>query len=152
MARDGRELFCILVPLAQGKLVLPRGVVEEVRSLGDLRTLADSPPWLIGSVRWSRERIPLVSIEPLLDQPLKEPSRRSRMVVVRTPAGTLEPNVMAIHAQGFPYILRVTPELLEPAGDRAEGKMWTRIALGLERPVVPDLPELAAHTARSMAA
>lgn len=152
MPQDRRELFCILLPLTNGKLILPRGVVEEVRSLGKLQTLPGMPPWLIGNVRWNGGSIPLVAIEPLLGQQLRERSRRSRMVIVRTPAGTLEPNVMAIYAQGFPYILRVTPELLQ-AGDEEDGdEMLTRIKLGLEQPVVPDLPALAGEAARLLAA
>jgi len=79
-------------------------------------------------------------------------SARSRMVVVRAPSGTLEPGYMAILAQGFPYILRVTPQLLKRGEDPGEDSLVTRISLGLERPVVPDLPSLAGEAARLLAA
>lgn len=152
MPQDQRELFCILVPLADGKLILPRAVVEEVRSLGEVQSLPDVPPWLVGNVRWNGAKIPLVAIESLIGQHVRERSRRSRMVVVRTPEGTLEPNVMAIHAQGFPYILRVTPELLTAGNSTEDEGMFTRVSLGLEQPVIPDLPALARHAARLLAA
>lgn len=149
---DNRELFCILVPLAKGKLILPRSLVEEVRSLGEPQAVDNAPPWLAGRVRWRGDVIPLVAVEPLLGEEVKERSRRSRMIVVRSPAGTVEAGFMAILAQGFPYILRVTPQLLQAAEEQEEKSLLTRVSLGLERPVVPDLPALAAETARLLAA
>lgn len=152
---DDRELFCILVPLARGKLILPRSVVEEVRSMSDLKAVDNAPPWIAGRVRWRADTIPLVAVEPLLEMEIKQRSRRSRMVVVRTPADTLDPGFMAILAQGFPYILRVTPQLLqrgEELENESDEALLTRVSLGLERPVIPDLPALAGEAARLLAA
>lgn len=148
-----RELYCILMPIGDGKVLLPRSIVEEVRALGDAQALAAAPPWLLGRVRWRRDMIPLVAIEPLIGAEVPPPSRRARMVVVRAPGDTLEPAVMAILAQGFPYILRVTPELLKSEeGPPAHEALLAEIKLGFERPVVPDLPALAAEAAGLLAA
>ncbi len=152
MTEDRRELFCILLPLVTGKLILPRSIVEEVRSLAEPQPLPGMPPWLAGRVRWRGGMIPLLAVEPLLGAPLPERSRRSRMVIVRTPPDTLEPGVMAILAQGFPYILRVTPQLLATATQPENEALLAEIALGLEHPVVPDIPALAAEAARLLAA
>jgi chemosensory pili system protein ChpC len=152
MSEDRRELFCILLPLGSGKLVLPRSVVEEVRSLGEPTPVADMPPWLLGRVRWRDEAIPLVAMEALMGASVPERSRRSRMVIVRAPKGTLKPSVIAILAQGFPYILRVTPGLLKRGDNRDDESLLTEIALGTEHPVVPDLPALAGEVSRLLAA
>lgn len=152
MAEARHELFCVLLPLEAGKLILPRSIVEEVRALAELQPLPGMPPWLAGRVRWRGGTIPLVAIEPLLGEPLPERSRRSRMVIVRTPPDTLEPGVMAILSQGFPYILRVTPELLSTARRPENEALLAEAALGLERPMVPDLPALAEEAARLLAA
>lgn len=148
-----RELYCILMPIGEGKVLLPRSIVEEVRALGEAEALAEAPPWLLGRVRWRRDLIPLVAIEPLIGVAVPPPSRRARMVVVRAPGDTLQPAVMAILAQGFPYILRVTPELLAASEDMpAHEALLAEIKLGFERPVVPDLPTLAAQAAGFLAA
>jgi chemosensory pili system protein ChpC len=148
-----RELYCILMPIGDGKVLLPRSIVEEVRALGEPVPLPDAPPWLLGRVRWRHDMIPLVAIEPLAGVEVPPSSRRARMVVVRTPADTLQPPAMAILAQGFPYILRVTPELLAPSEDSPPHEaLLAEIKLGFERPVIPDLPTLASEAAGLLAA
>lgn len=152
MPADNRELYCILLPLDNGKLLLPRSIVEEVRGLAEPQPVAGSPPWLLGTVRWRASNIPLVAIEPLLGSSVPRSSRRSRMIVLRTPPDTLDPPAMAILAQGFPYILRVTPELLHGTEAPENDALLARINLGLENPVVPDLPALAEQAAGLIAA
>ncbi len=152
MSADNRELYCILLPVGNGKLMLPRSIVEEVRGLAEPTPVPGSPPWLMGEVRWRGSAIPLIATEPLMGGAIPAPSRRSRMIVLRAPPGTLEPAAMAVLAQGFPYILRVTPQLLLGSTPPESEELVARINLGLETPVVPDLPALAAEAATLMAA
>lgn len=152
MAQDERELYCILLPLGDGKLLLPRAIVEEVRALAEPEPVADAPPWLLGRVAWRGGRIPLVAVEPLLGEAVPELSRRARMVILHAPAGTLEPPAMAVLAQGFPYILRVTPGLLQSTDTTPGEGLLAELNFGFERPVIPDVPELAARSARLLAA
>lgn len=152
MATDVTELYCILLPLGSGKLLLPRGIVEEVRGLAEPTPVAGAPDWLMGCVRWRGQSIPLVAVEPILGEEIPGASRRSRMVIVRAPDGTLEPAAMAILAQGFPYILRVTPELVSSVQVPDHEAILAEISLGLERPIVPDLPALAEEAGRLIAA
>lgn len=152
MAADDRELYCILLPIGSGKLLMPRSIVEEVRGLAEATPVAGAPPWLMGRVRWRGQSVPLVAVEPILEAEIPPASRRARMVIVRAPAGTLEPAAMAILAQGFPYILRVTPELVSTARAPESDAILAEISLGLERPIVPDLPALAEEAGRLLAA
>ncbi len=152
MPADNRELYCILLPVDNGKLLLPRSIVEEVRGLAEPEPLPGGPPWLLGTVRWRASNIPLIAIEPLLGGSVPRSSRRSRMIVLRTPQDTLDPPAMAVLAQGFPYILRVTPDLLRGAEDPDNDALLARINLGLENPIVPDLPALAEQAAGLIAA
>lgn len=152
MPADDRELYCILLPVGNGKLLLPRSIVEEVRGLGEPTPVPGSPPWLMGEVRWRGSTIPLIATEPLIGGAIPAPSRRSRMIVLRAPQGTLEPAAMAILSQGFPYILRVTPQLLLGATPPESDELIAQINLGLESPIVPDLPALAAEAASLLAA
>ncbi|MGA7965875.1 MAG: chemotaxis protein CheW [Gammaproteobacteria bacterium] len=152
MIAENRELYCILLPIGNGKLLLPRSIVEEVRGLVEPMPVRGAPPWLMGKVRWRGSDIPLVAIEPFLGDSIPPTSRRSRMIVLRTPKGALEPAAMAVLAQGFPYILRVTPELLQSSEAPESEELLARIHLGLEAPVVPDLPAIAEQAARLLAA
>jgi len=152
LAKKERELYCILLPLGSGKLLLPRSLVEEVRGMPRVTDVAGAPPWLLGRARWRGDSIPLLAIEPLLGCDVPERSRRARMIVLRAPAGSLQPAAVGILSQGFPYILRVTPELLANAGAPEHDGLLAEISLGLEKPVVPDLPALAEEAGRLMAA
>jgi len=149
---DNRELYCILLPVDNAKLLLPRSIVEEVRGLAEPEPVTGGPSWLMGTVRWRGSNIPLVAIEPLLGGTIPQPSRRSRMIVLRAPEESLDPPAIAVLAQGFPYILRVTPELLKSSGVPENKNLLAQINLGLETPVVPDLPGLAEQAARLIAA
>lgn len=151
-AEENRELYCILLPVGNGKLLLPRSIVEEVRGLAEATPIAGAPPWLMGRVRWRGSSIPLIAMEPLIGGAIPAASRRSRMIVIRAPENTLEPAAMAVLAQGFPYILRVTPELLLGSTPPESEELLARINLGLEAPIVPDLPALAEQAAGVMAA
>lgn len=152
MAEDHHELYCILLPLSKRKLLLPRSLVQEVRGLSKVEPLAGSPAWLRGFVPWQGEQIPLIAIEPLLGADLPEVSRRSRMVMVRVPEVALTPPVVAIHAQGFPYILRITPALVGVSEIAEYEHILAEVTLGFERPLIPDIPGLAAATARLLPA
>ncbi len=152
MSADDRELYCILLPVGSGKLLLPRNIVEEVRGLAEPTPVPGAPPWLMGGVRWRGSTIPLIATEPLMGAAIPAPSRRSRMIVLRAPPGTLEPAAMAILSQGFPYILRVTPQLLLGSTPPESDQLVAQINLGLESPIVPDLPALAAEAASLLAA
>lgn len=153
MPAAARELYCILIPIGEGKVLIPRNIVEEVRALGEPTPVKGAPPWCLGTVRWHHQMIPLTAVEPLAGISLPPLSRRARMIVVRTPSDSLEPPAIALLAQGFPYILRVTPELVSPGGEmvRAEG-LLTEVGLGLERPLVPDIPAIASRLAGLLAA
>lgn len=152
MSADTRELYCILLPVGNGKLLLPRSIVEEVRGLAEPTPVPGAPQWLMGRVRWRGSTIPLIATEPLMGSAIPAPSRRSRMIVLRAPQDTLEPAAMAILSQGFPYILRVTPQLLLGSTPPESKELIAQINLGLESPIVPDLPALAAEAASLLAA
>ncbi|HEX5313381.1 MAG TPA: chemotaxis protein CheW [Gammaproteobacteria bacterium] len=149
---DERELYCLLLPLGGGKLLLPRRIVEEVRGLVPPTPVPGAPAWLLGCIPWRDGRIPLLAMEPLLDARVPDSSRRSRMVIVRAPATTLKPPAIAILTQGFPYILRVTPTLLGSSFVPRHEALLAELNLGFERPVIPDLPALAEEAVEFLAA
>lgn len=145
------EIFCILLPLVTGKLLLPRSLIEGVRILRYSEPLLGTPEWLPGLVTWQGNRVPLVAYEALMGAPAPAASKRSRMVVLRTPDKTLDPPVLAIHAQGFPYILRITPNLKAAITGRLGEYILAVTELGLEQPIIPDIYGLANATAEVIA-
>lgn len=154
--KESGELFCVLIPLAESKVLLPRSAVEEVRAISAPEPIEGAPEWIVGNVRWNRQAIPLLALEPLLGEEVPKVSRRTRMVVIKVSGAALEPAVIGLMSQGFPYILRVTPELLQipEPGEAPEVNspdILVQVRMGLEHPLIPDISELASRVVAAIA-
>lgn len=54
-----------------GQLILPSNAVAEILPYAPSLGLEDAPPWIVGTILWQADQIPLVSLEALLfdDEP-----------------------------------------------------------------------------------
>ena len=69
MSAAGGEIYSLLIPLANGRLLLPRACVAEIAGYQVPATMVGAPPWYLGLVGWNGRQIPLVSFEGLCRQP-----------------------------------------------------------------------------------
>ncbi|HWP95102.1 MAG TPA: chemotaxis protein CheW [Gammaproteobacteria bacterium] len=147
MAQPLPELYSLLIPLAGGRMILPRTSVAEVMGYAPPRNRpANAPPWLLGMVNWQGREIPLISYEAACGQPVPEIKNRTRVTVIYTFAGWLVPNAIALATQGYPYLVRVTASVLRPDDEplEFEGPVLARVCMANERPLIPDLERLEA--------
>lgn len=147
------EIYSLLVPLAGSRLVLPRAAVVEVMGYNPPKERpADAPAWLLGWIQWQGNRIPLISFEGACGQPLPEFKSRTRIAVVQTISGLLDPPVMAIATQGYPYLLRVNRGVLklDDSGETLPEQLLTRVRMANERPGIPDLESLERQVAEAL--
>src|SRR4051812_39342355 len=75
------EVYSLLVPLADGRLIVPRTCVAEVVGYQLPAQVIGAPPWYLGSLAWNGKQVPLVAFEGLCGAPLPNPSSRTRVVV-----------------------------------------------------------------------
>jgi chemosensory pili system protein ChpC len=139
------EFYALLIPLADERLLLPRGCVAEVVAWTEPRPMTGSPPWYVGTVGWSRREIPVVSFEAVLGRALPQPAGRTRIVVLHGLAGMLSVGHFGILTQGFPQLVRVNKDVVKPDRDRRFGEHVPVLAatrLVNETPLVPDLEML----------
>lgn len=139
------EIYSLLVPLASGRLIVPRAAIVEVMGYNPPKERpADAPEWLLGWIAWQGNRVPLISIEGASGQPLPEFKSRTRIAVVQAIAGLLDPPAFAVATQGYPYLLRVNRNVLklDDSGEPLPGQMLTRVRMANERPGIPDLESL----------
>ncbi|MCE3286220.1 MAG: chemotaxis protein [Steroidobacteraceae bacterium] len=109
----GEELYCLLVPLADDRLLLPRSCVTEVINYQAPTPMDGAPPWYLGTIAWGGRRVPLVSFEATLGRALPRTSGRTRIVVMQaftTDAG----GNFALLTQGFPQLVRLSPDVVHP--------------------------------------
>lgn len=139
-----REVYSLLMPVQDGRIIVPRAAVAEVMGYSRPKERPEgAPEFLLGFVEWQGQRIPLVSFEAARGRGVPEKNRRARIAIVFGLAGRLDPNVFAVVTQGYPYLVRVNENVLhnEPM-ETADPLILARVRMANERPFVPDLEKL----------
>ena len=149
---DGtEELYSLLVPIADTRLIVPRVCVAEVTGLGQLQMVDAGPEWLMGRVGWKGREIPLVSFEAACGGEPPEIVSRTRAVIfygARQLAGAF----FAVLSQGLPQLVRISRDVVGPDDDstwESEGPVVCRIRMINEYPLVPDLEQIEAMIAEA---
>ena len=108
------ELYSLLVPLYQHRLIVPRACVAEVlRHM--LEPPADgAPAWLRGLLRWNERLVPVISFEQLTGLPSAEPGGRTRIAVMNVLSDRLPVPAYGLLTEGFPQLVRVNRDVIEP--------------------------------------
>ena len=145
MSEAGGEIYSLLVPLATGRLLVPRACVAEIASYQVPATMVGAPPWYLGLVHWNSRQLPLVSFEGLCGLPTPAVSSRSRLVVLHALGERLDAGAYAIVSQGFPQLVRVSAEVIQPDMSAAvpdSDPVVCRVRMLNETPWIPDLERL----------
>jgi len=138
------ELYSLLVPLTDMRLIVPRVCVAEVTGLGQLQMLSDGPDWLVGMVGWNEISLPLVSFEAAVGGQSPEIGGRTRAVIFHA-ASISKGGYFAIMSQGLPQLVRINRSVVESDDSQdwpESAPMICRIRMVNEYPVVPDLDRL----------
>lgn len=146
MAQDRpAEIYGLMVPLERERLLVPRGCVAEVVGYQTPQEMTGAPPWHLGIIKWNGRDVPLVSFEGCAGGDVAPPSQRSRVVVLNAVSEQLPSGAIAILSQGFPQLVRISPEFVKLDAQRAfaeDSPIICQIQLLDETPLVPDLDRL----------
>lgn len=139
------EIYSLLVPLAEHRLLVPRANVAEVAGWREPRPLQNALPWLLGTIDWEGESIPLMSFEGASGGAIPRPGGRTRIVLLRTLTDALTTRLFGIVTQGFPQLVRVNAMVLA-RDDQAEwpgsGPVLCQVRMVNQRPLIPDIEHL----------
>lgn len=153
MAAADDELYSLLVPLREGRLLLPRSCVAEVVRYHPPQPVARAPGWLRGLLNWNDRRIPVASFEELLGQSPGDPGGRTRIAVIQGITGRLAAGAFGVLTEGFPQLVRVNRQVMEPV-DRHPwpdpGPVICQIRMINEHPMIPDIEGLEALIAAAL--
>ncbi|HET7370290.1 MAG TPA: chemotaxis protein CheW [Gammaproteobacteria bacterium] len=146
------EVYSLLIPIADARLLLPRLAVAEITGFVRPRPpVADAPDWLLGRMPWHDLAIPLVSFEAFCGRPAPEASRRARVAVLHAVGAEIPERVFGLMIQGYPYLVRMNANVLHAAADGDpepwEGPVLARPRMANESPMVPNIEALAASVA-----
>ncbi|HET8551960.1 MAG TPA: chemotaxis protein CheW [Gammaproteobacteria bacterium] len=142
------EVYSLLIPVADAKLLLPRLAIAEVTGYTNSEPAgSDAPPWLLGRTRWHDGTISLVSFEGLCGRPVPAVTHRARLAVVHSISPNLKERAFGLMLQGYPYLVRVNANFLKKAGadddDPWDGPVLARPRMASETPMIPDIEAMA---------
>jgi chemosensory pili system protein ChpC len=139
------EVYSLLIPLADARLLVPRACVAEVIGYQTATPMDNAPPWYLGLVNWNARSLPLVSFEGACGLMIPPANNRSRIVVFHALAGRIESGYIAIVSQGFPQLVRVSNDVVRPDNSRSfpeRTPVLCQVRMSNETPLVPDLERL----------
>jgi len=139
------ELYCLLVPIAEERVLVPRSCVTEVINYQVPTPMEGAPPWYLGTVAWGGRRVPLVSFEAACGRALPRTSGRTRIVVMQGITDRLAAGHFALLTQGFPQLVRVGSDVLQADDARSFGErspVIRQVRMVNETPLLPDFERL----------
>ena len=145
MAERVTEIYSLLVPLIDGRLIIPRACVAEVVGFQTPSEMTGAPPWYIGTVPWNGKAVPLVSFEGACGQMIPPASGRTRIVILHALGTRVEGGNFALVSQGFPQLVRVSNDVVRPDNSRVfpdRAPVICQVRMINETPLVPDLERL----------
>ena len=151
MSTEAEELYSLLVPLAEDRLIVPRACVVEVVRFSKPDHEAGAHTWMLGTVNWNGRELPVVSFEGVLGKQVPATTGRTRIVVFYASTGQLKTGFFGVLTQGFPQLVRVNKEVLKlhtTEGWPTDAPVLCRVKMINEFPLIPDLEKLEAMLAR----
>jgi chemosensory pili system protein ChpC len=147
MNAAAEELYCLLVPLAEERLLVPRACVTEVINYQAPTPMESAPPWYLGTVAWGGRRVPLVSFEAACGRNPPRASGRTRIVVMQGITPNTEPAAghFAVLTQGFPQLVRLSADVIHADDSRVFGErvpVICQVRMINEYPLVPDFERI----------
>ena len=151
MSSEETELYSLLVPLAEDRLIVPRACVVEVVRFSPPDHEAGAHSWMLGTVNWNGRQLPVVSFEGALGKEVPAATGRTRIVVFYAGTGQLKTGYFGVLTQGFPQLVRVNKDVLKlhtTEGWPEDAPVLCRVKMINEFPLIPDLERLEGMLAR----
>lgn len=145
MSAEAEELYSLLVPLAEDRLIVPRACVAEVVRFSKPERESGAHSWMLGIVNWNGRALPVVSFEGALGKDVPAATGRTRIVVFNANSGQLKSGFFGVITQGFPQLVRVNRDVLKldaTEGWPADAPVLCRVKMINEFPLIPDLERL----------
>jgi len=153
MSAEAEELYSLLVPLSEDRLIVPRACVAEVVRFSQTEKLEGAHDWMLGTVNWNGRPLPVVSFEGALGKERPIVTGRTRIVVFYANTGQLKGGFFGILTQGFPQLVRVNRDVLKlesKDGWPDTAPVLCRVRMINEFPLIPNLEQLEAMLANEM--
>jgi chemosensory pili system protein ChpC len=139
------ELYSLLVPLADERLLVPRACVAEVVTWQQPERVDNAPQWYLGNLTWNNRVVPVISFEAACSKAIPIPGGRTRIIICVAISNKLTSGYFGMVTQGFPQLLRLGPDIVksdpnQPFFDRLP--VLCQVRMINEVPLIPDFERL----------
>ena len=135
------ELYSLLIPLGNERLIVPRACVAEVVTWQAPERMDGTPPWYLGTIHWSGRPVPVISFEAVCGQTFPPPGSRTRIVIFVGLSNQITGGYFGVITQGFPQLVRVNNDVVKPDPSRSfpdHGPILCQVRMLNESPLIPD--------------
>ena len=144
MNANNDKVRSLWVPLRDAYLLVPSVAVAEISSYRAPSPVEGMPEWCLGTVKWSGEDIPVISIEAVCGLSMQSNPVFSRLMIVNSvrPDSTLRH--YAIVTAGLPGLIQFGPDTADQVVPCANDGLKCIVRIGDEEAIIPDLDYLQA--------
>jgi chemosensory pili system protein ChpC len=146
LRRTGQSpvIHCMLATTRQDQLLLPTGVMAEVIDYSEPTHMDTAPPWLLGQIEWNQRQVPVFSFSSLINaEDVGEIPAKSKVLIIKSLGDTARVPYLGILLTELPRLLNVKEsDLIETGDDKKSLGVFSRIKLGDQSAIVPDLDRL----------
>ena len=139
-----KEIRTIVAPLLSGHVLLPNVTVAELMGFVLPEPLKEGPDWILGELIWHGWQVPVIAIEPLLNQGQgNSVTSKARIMIIKTLAESTQVNYIGLIIQGLPRLRKVTAETLQEkeTGDHPD-VVFSKVTIDELDAIIPDLGKL----------
>ncbi len=139
MADTTESVRCLWIPLQDVNMLMPSASVAEVCNYKVPGEMKDSPDWILGTICWRGETVPVISMEILCGEGVPVNLAYSRLIIINSirPDSTIR--FYGIVAAGLPRLVQFDEGTARGMDASTLEAIQCRVSVGSESAVIPDL-------------
>jgi chemosensory pili system protein ChpC len=123
-------------------MLLPNAAVAEVGYYRVPDEKSDTPEWMLGSISWRGQTLPVISIELLCDYPVPANLVYSRLMIINSVRPDSSLPFYAVVTAGLPRPVMFGNHLVDEVEACSLQALQCRVFIGREQAVIPDLDHI----------
>ncbi|MCG8425821.1 MAG: chemotaxis protein CheW [Chromatiales bacterium] len=140
---DSAEIRGVLLPVQDAQLLLPNATVNEVVGFQQPTSIENSSAdWLLGTVEWRQQTVPVVAYELLLGLPVAESNHRARIAICNTLNGNADCPYIGIRLSSIPHLARIDQHTISPVDGEDADMVLRQVDVSGQVAWIPDLDAL----------
>jgi chemosensory pili system protein ChpC len=130
------------VPLDGINLLVPNVAIAEVINYQPLDLIQDGPEWLLGSLRWRDQELPVISMESLCGRSLPQAEKSARISIINSVQARSEMPFYAMVTASIPRLIHADADALGESLAPVRtlpNSVADCVQIGNEEALIPDL-------------